>query len=181
MARPISQIERKIPTAAEKGAESLQQVLQSISESSDAIVQFLDILKEAKNAGALDILQGILKNRQSVGKVGLEFVQVAGIPVMAKNAILASQFLSKVDPLLVERLFKSLHHGMEQSTESKGKKTSMWQLATSLRDPEINTLITGALEFMRGMSKEFTKKNEEIKNEMNDTPAHDRYLKEAPE
>ncbi|MFT9846853.1 helical membrane plugin domain-containing protein [Aneurinibacillus sp. REN35] len=169
MAKPIRHIEYATPTEAEKQAESLTEILQAISESREAILIFLDILRDMQTSGALDIIQGMLKNREELGSLGIKFINVANLPIMMKNLIIASQFLGKMDPIQTERIFKGLQHGLEQAANPEDRHTTgIWGLAKSLRDPEINSALVAGLDFLRGMSRELHKEREHIKREANE-------------
>ncbi|CAM3025257.1 DUF1641 domain-containing protein [Paenibacillus sediminis] len=161
MAKSINTIERRIPTEEELQAESLEQILKAVSDNRKAIVQFLDILKELQEAGALDIVQGILKNRNSLGFVGFEFMKVANIPTMLKNMIIVSQFLGRLDPAATQKLINGLDNGLEQSMKTEGKATrSVWSLLSSVRDPYVTSAMSTMLHFLRGMGEEFNKKEQ---------------------
>jgi uncharacterized protein YjgD (DUF1641 family) len=168
MARAITRIEKRIPTQAEKQEESIREILQVLSDNRDSVVAFLDIMKELHKTGVFDIVQGVLKNKNDIGKVGFEFIRVAGIPSMLKNGIVAMQFLSKLDPLKVQMMLSGLSNGLEKATAPEENHTSVWGMVKALRDPEINTTVTSLLGFLRGMGEELNKERAEVKRDIHE-------------
>jgi uncharacterized protein YjgD (DUF1641 family) len=160
MAKSIRTIERKIPIKEEVQAESVQEILEVLSDNRESIVSFLGILKEVHEAGVLDIGHGILQNRRSLEKIGLEFINVALIPGMLKNIILFTQFLGRLDPKQTEKLIGGLGNGLNQAMQQQEKPTSMWGLFGQLRDPNVTASVSMALHFLRGMGEELRKGEE---------------------
>ncbi|GEN35113.1 MULTISPECIES: hypothetical protein [Aneurinibacillus] len=113
MARAISEIKRQIPTEAQQQAASVEEILKVLSDNKNSVMAFLDIIKEMHKSGIFDILQGLLKNKNEVAKIGFDFVQVAGIPSMMKSGIVAMQFLRNLDPLKVHMLLNGLNQGLK--------------------------------------------------------------------
>lgn len=179
MAKPIRHIEYTIPTEAERQADSLADIVRAVSESKEAILTFLDILRDLQTSGALDIVQAILKNREALGPVSIKFIEVANLPIMIKNLIIVSQFLGKLDPVQTERVFKGLHHGLEKAAQPEERHPGIMGLLKSLRDPEINAVLGASLDFLRGMSQELHKEHEQIKRETNEHVHDKRTRKEV--
>ncbi|SEB48262.1 DUF1641 domain-containing protein [Paenibacillus sp. GP183] len=158
MAKAISYIERKLPTDEELQAESLADVLKAISDNRQAILAFLDILKEMENSGMLDIIRGIMKNRTSLGSVGMEFINVAKIPNMLKNVIMASQFLGRIEPKDTEKLINGLDSGLKKAMKKEEESISMLGLLGLLRDPDVKTTLSKGLHLLQGMGKSLNSK-----------------------
>jgi uncharacterized protein YjgD (DUF1641 family) len=158
MAKAISYIERKLPTDEELQAESLADVLKAISDNRQAILAFLDILKEMENSGMLDIIRGIMKNRTSLGSVGMEFINVANIPNMLKNVIMASQFLGRIEPKDTEKLINGLDSGLKKAMKKEEESISMLGLLGLLRDPDVKTTLSKGLHLLQGMGKSLNSK-----------------------
>jgi uncharacterized protein YjgD (DUF1641 family) len=171
MATAITRIKKQIPTEAQQQAESVQEILKVLSDNKESLIAFLDVLKEAEKSGLFDIMQGILKNKTDVAKVAMEFVNVAGIPSMMKNGIVAMQFLRKLDPVKVHMLLNGLNQGMEKATAQNDNHTSVWGMVRAMREPEINSSLTVLLNFLRGMGTEFNKSNEQVKRELHEKPS----------
>lgn len=160
MAKPIRTIERIVPTKQEAQDEAVQQILDALSSNRDTIVSFLGILGELDQAGVLDIGHGVLQNRKSLEKIGLEFINVANIPGMLKNVILVSQFLGKLDPMRTEKLMAGLGKGLDQAMQEQEKPATMWGLVGQFRDPDVLASISTALHFLRGMGEELRTREE---------------------
>ncbi|WP_027415448.1 DUF1641 domain-containing protein [Aneurinibacillus terranovensis] len=169
MARAITRIEKQIPTETQQQVESMEEILKVLSDNRKSLVAFIEIIKEAHESGIFDIIQGILKNKHEVAKVGLEFVRVAGIPSMMKNAVIAMQFLSKLDPIKVHMLLNGLNQGLEKASVPNDNYTGVWGMVKALREPEINSSINVLLNFLRGMGIEFGKNKEQVKQEIHET------------
>jgi uncharacterized protein YjgD (DUF1641 family) len=158
MAKSISYIERKIPTEEEQQAESLADILKVISDNRQAILAFLDILKEMENSGLLNIIRGVMKNRTSLGSLGMEFINVANIPSMLKNLIMASQFLGRLKPEDTEKLINSLDNGLKRAMQKHDESISLLGLMGLLRDPNVRTTLSTGLHFLKGMGQSMNSK-----------------------
>jgi uncharacterized protein YjgD (DUF1641 family) len=158
MAKSISYIERKIPTEEEQQAESLADILKALSDNRQSILAFLDILKEMENSGLLDIIRGIMKNRASLGSVGMEFINVANIPSMLKNVIMASQFLGRLDPKDTAKLINGLDNGLRKAMQKEEESKSLLGMLGLLRDPNVRTTLSAGLHFLQGMGKSLNSK-----------------------
>lgn len=159
MARAITQIDKKTPNPAEEREQAVGDIIGAISESREAIIVFLDIVKELHAAGILDIVQGLLKTRHQVGVIAINKINEPGMHRVIKNGMNAFQLLSKLDPEQLKVLMNGISAGLgKMSAPDKTHKIDgMWGMVKALRDPEINASIGTLIRFMQGMGQELNK------------------------
>lgn len=173
MAKAITDIQKSIPSDEEIQSENIAEILRVLSDNKEAVTNFLEIVKGAHEAGLFNILRGLLENKNEVAAVGMRLVNVAGIPTVMKNMIVAMQFLGKMDPLKTHMLLEGLGKGLDNVDAEGTNHTSVWGMTKALRDPDINASITVLLNFLKGMGTEFEKEKEMIKKEVNETKSSD--------
>ena len=156
MAKAIRSIEKKPTDGLEQQAEAVQEVLQAVTESKEALVVFLDILKEAHKAGVLDIIQGVLKAREDIGFIAFEQLNQPTMHHTIKNLVGIVEFLGKMEPNQLNRILNGIANGMEKMMDAKEEGKSqqgVWGLTKNLRDPDVNSTLYTAMEFMKGMGE----------------------------
>ena len=155
MAKAIRSIEKKPTDTLEQQAEAVQEVLQAVTESKEALVVFLDILKEAHKAGVLDIIQGVLKAREDIGFIAVEQLNQPTMHHTIKNLVGIAEFLGKMEPDQLNLILNGVANGMEKMTDAKeeGKSLGVWGLTKNLRDPDVTSTLSTAMEFMKGMGE----------------------------
>ncbi len=156
-------MKEKIPTEEELQAESLVEILKAVSDNRQAIISFLDILKELQEAGLLDIVQGIMKNRSNLGSVGFEFIKVANVPIMLKKYHpCRAVFLGRLDPAKTQKLISGIGSGLEQSMHKGEEPANLWGLLGLLKDPNVTASISTTLHFLRGLGEELNKPEDKV-------------------
>lgn len=152
MAKATTHIEKQTPNPVEEQAQAIQKLLVSVAESQDALIVFLDVLKELHAFGVLDVLRGLLKNRHQVGVIAITQLNQPGMHHMMKNAMGAVQFLSKLEPEKLQNIMNALASGIDQFSPAD-KPTSLWGMGKSLRDPDVMLSMSTLLNFLRGMGE----------------------------
>ncbi|BCJ86163.1 DUF1641 domain-containing protein [Effusibacillus dendaii] len=155
MARAITHIEKQLPNPEQEQVQAIGQILEAVAESRDTLLMTLDILKELHASGVLNILQGILKNRQQIGAIAFTQLNQPGIHHGLKNLIGLAQFLGKLDPAQLQTMLNGVARGLEQSGThaAETKPIGLWNMGKMLRDPDVNASINMMLQFLRGMGE----------------------------
>lgn len=159
MAQAITRINKKVPNKAEEREQSIQQILEKVAENRETIFIALDVFKGMSDAGLLQIADGILKNRQKVGKIAITQMNQPGVHHLVKNIIQGLKFLGSLDPGQVETLLnglKGLARGLERGMNEAGgeKAPSLWTMLKDARDPEIRASLNLFMNFLKGMGEE---------------------------
>jgi uncharacterized protein YjgD (DUF1641 family) len=156
MAKAIRRIDKAVPNPAEEQEQGMQEVMQALADSKDAVKLFLSILKEAHNAGLLELLSGLLKARHEVGYLAMKQLNQPNMHHTMKNAMGAMNLLGKIDPNQLETLLNGVARGLQRSSQpaDEGQSVGIWGLAKTLRDPEINAAMHIALEFAKGFGEQ---------------------------
>jgi uncharacterized protein YjgD (DUF1641 family) len=154
MAKAILNIERAAPAPQEQQANAIGEILAAITANKAALLQFLDILNELHKAGLLDIVQGLVKNLQQVGAIGIAQLNKTGAQHMIKNGMSAVQFMGGVEPKKLENLLNSVQRGLDRAnrqTSEADKPLGIMDLFRLMRDDEVNASLRFMTNFMQGM------------------------------
>jgi uncharacterized protein YjgD (DUF1641 family) len=152
MAKATIHIEKQTPNPVEEQAQAIQKLLVSVAESQDALIVFLDVLKELHTFGILDAMRGLLKNRHQVGVIAITQLNQPGMHHMMKNAMNAMQFLSQLEPNKLQSIMNALASGMQQFSPAE-KPPGLWGMGKALRDPEVMLSMSTMLNFLHGMGE----------------------------
>ncbi|PZE20584.1 DUF1641 domain-containing protein [Paenibacillus xerothermodurans] len=163
MANAISYIERKIPTQEQLQAEAMAEILQKLTENKRTIIWALDLLNELSEAGVLDIIQGIMKNRSTMAAIGLDFINIANIPTMAKTVIGFTQLLGRIDPKTTEKLITGMEKGLNAAMKPDVEPQGVFALMGMMRDPNVRAAMSTGLRFMQGLGEGLNQKEAEMK------------------
>ncbi|WP_461611891.1 helical membrane plugin domain-containing protein [Cytobacillus kochii] len=154
MAKAITNIEKYIKNKDEEKQESIQQVLDAVSENSEALITFMDILKELHEFGVLDIVQGALKNREEIGVIAVSQVNQPGMHHIMKNGMNAIQFLAKLEPDKMNTILQGVEHGIERLADTQNNKSlGFFGMGKAMFDPNVSLALGSMVNFMRGMGE----------------------------
>lgn len=155
MAKATINIERSKPDPVAEQAQAIQELTKALADNHEGVIMMMEIAKELKEMGALELVLGLLKARKKVGYVAIQQMNQPGMHHMVKNLITLVQFMGTVQPSQLQGILHSVSKGIERSAEDaeRGKTTGLWQMGKSLRDPEVNAAITMMLGFLRGMGE----------------------------
>ncbi|WP_433958398.1 DUF1641 domain-containing protein [Cytobacillus horneckiae] len=154
MAKAITNIEKYIKNKDEEKQESIQQVLDAVSENSEALITFIDILKELHEFGVLDIVQGALKNREEIGVIAVSQFNQPGMHHIMKNGMNAIQFLAKLEPDKLNTILQGVEHGIERLADTQNNKSlGLWGMGKAMFDPNVSLALGSMVNFMRGMGE----------------------------
>jgi uncharacterized protein YjgD (DUF1641 family) len=164
MAKAITHIEKEIPNPVQEQAQAIEDLLKATADSREALVVFLDIIKELHEAGILDIVQGMLKARHQVGVIAVQTLNQPAMHRVIKNGINTMQFLGKLEPKQLETLMGGITKGLEKSAEriESNKTEGIWSMAKSLRDPHVNVTVNSMIDFLRGMGEALNETNKRV-------------------
>ena len=150
MAKATSRIEQRQLSQAEQDAQALGEILQSVAQQKDSVIAFLDIVNEMHQAGILDVVRGVMKNRQQIGILGVHQLNKSGAQRMIKNGVTAMQFLAQLDPAQLKQVLGAVAGGLEHARPSD-RPVGMWGIVNTLREPEVNASVSMVMNFLRGM------------------------------
>jgi uncharacterized protein YjgD (DUF1641 family) len=156
MAKAIRHIEKAVLTPAEEQSKAMGELLQSAAESRDAIKMFMEILKEAHQAGLLEMLDGLLKARGEVGQIAIQQLNQPNMHYTLKNVMGAVSFLGKIQPEHLGNVLDGVSRGFERVAEQPaGKPPSIgwWGMLSMLRDPGVQSVLNMAIQFARGFGE----------------------------
>ncbi|WP_433744381.1 DUF1641 domain-containing protein [Falsibacillus pallidus] len=168
MAKATTNIQQMVMTEEEKRNNDLREVEDALLKNKTAIMESLDILGHMHDRGILSMLKGLLGQGDKVLDVLVHAVDKPENTNTIKNLLLMFGVLGTLDVKHLEPLLLKINAGIARvNSEVKDKdekKTSYFELAKSLKDPEVNRTITMALNFLKGMG-EATEHREKTTND----------------
>ncbi len=169
MASPITQINRQSPTEEEIREQDLERLAEGAAKSNPGLLMFMDIIQEMYEAGYLDIVHGMVKNREKVLPHAFDFIKVSGMPVVMKNAVTGLQFLSTLEPHKVQRTMNAVSKGLNKAldTETEEDQKGFFDLLRMMKDPDVNRSITMMLNFLKSMGEQLGNTPQTVNREMN--------------
>ncbi|WP_431804299.1 DUF1641 domain-containing protein [Halobacillus andaensis] len=153
MAKAIKQIDRKIRTPQEQQTEELNDILSSLAEQKESLLQLLEIIEELRKSGVLDMIQGVLATRHKLGLLAMEELDKPTVHDLVKSGIGAFNFLTKIDPAQLDRILNGMSEGLKHSSEQldKDEKIGVWGMMKSVKDPAVNRSLSTFIHFLEGM------------------------------
>ncbi|WP_160032439.1 DUF1641 domain-containing protein [Paenibacillus sp. An7] len=169
MASPITQINRQCPTEEELRELDLERLAEGAAKSNPGLLMFMDIIQEMYEAGYLEIVQGMVKNRENVMPHVFEFMKVSGMPVVLKNAVTGFQFLSMLEPHKVQRTMNAVSQGLNKAldTDKELEQKGFFDLLHMMKDPDVIRSATIMLNFLKSMGEQLGKPPQKVNREMN--------------
>lgn len=152
MAKAITQIEKRVPTRAEQDAQALGEIMSAVAQHKDALLVFMDVLGEMHQSGLLAVAQGLLKNRQQVGVIGVNQLNKSGAQRIIKNGVTAMQFMAQLDPDKLKQVLGAFARGLQEARPSE-KPVGLWGMVNSFREPEVNASVSMMVNFLRGVGE----------------------------
>ncbi|PTX61841.1 uncharacterized protein YjgD (DUF1641 family) [Melghirimyces profundicolus] len=155
MAKAITHIEKHRHDASQERAQTLDQLLNVVTEHKEALLAALDILSELHRAGVLDILRGLLENRHEVGAIAINQFNRPDTHRMIKNAIGGVEFLSRLDPEEIQTVLKATGNGIRRANQAvqENERTGFWDLVKTIRDPDVRSSFSMLTGFVQGMGE----------------------------
>lgn len=155
MAERITEIKRMQKSPEQVKAESLNEVLDAISENKDSILKAIRLVKVLDEAKILDALNGGIKGRQVIiNKIAVELnkdIYTGLLSNMASLVFLLGDLNVKDLSEMLNKLNKGMHVANQASPNSK---TTIRSLMGVLKDDDMNRSLTYMLNLLKGMSRE---------------------------
>ncbi|GAA4707817.1 DUF1641 domain-containing protein [Brevibacillus fulvus] len=157
MARPITNIKKSAPSEAEQQAEAIGVILKSLTENREAIVETVEILSHLHEIGVLAAVKALLIQRNEVGRLAIQQLNQPSMQHLIKNAMTAVQTIGSIQPDQLQRLLNGLTGALGQTgnQNAAANAPTLWELARSMKDPEVRTSLYAMIGILKGMGKSF--------------------------
>lgn len=155
MAKPITTIKKMEISKEEERKQHLNEIEQAIAENKEAILEGIQCVKKLHDAGVLELFNAFLSRKDQVlENVVKEASREPNLNVL-KNLSGLLMLLGTFDIEKVQMMTTKLNNGIKEAIDHSHTKdsTTIFQLLTALKDPEINRAITMLLHFLKGMGK----------------------------
>lgn len=155
MANPIRNIKRMEVTEEEIQEQNVAEVRQAISDNKEAVLKGIDLLANVNDAGALDIMNALIKKREVAFENMITELNKERYAGSIENLSKLFMLMGSINTDDIEQLTTKMNQGFQEAQEmSEEDKTSYFDLLRALKDPEINRSVTMLLQFLRVMGKE---------------------------
>ncbi|UNL83573.1 DUF1641 domain-containing protein [Priestia koreensis] len=155
MAKPITTIEKHIPTPEEAKNQKLEELTSLLADNDAALNQTIDIIKELHASGLLEAAHSALKAKEKIAKIAVGQVSREPAKNIINNLMSATGLLANMDPEVMTKLIGSLSTGIQQGNEhlQSDKTIGMLDLLKVLKDPDVNRAIGFGIQFLKGLGK----------------------------
>lgn len=155
MGKPITLIAKEESTQEQLKSQTLDRLVDDLSNHSDGLRQGMELLQELHDSGILDIAVALLQAKEKVAKIALDQVGRQPVTNMINHVVAAASAISETEPDTTKKIVKCLSNGMAQAEASleMDNKVRPFQLLKMLRDPDINRSIIFGLNLLKGIGE----------------------------
>jgi uncharacterized protein YjgD (DUF1641 family) len=156
MAKAIKKIERIVISEEDKRKRDLEEVETALLENKEAILESLKVMKHMHECGVISLLSGLFGQGDKVLDVLVKAADKPEATNMLKNLLLMGGMLGLLNVKQLEPFILKVNSGIARVAEQNDsdEKVGYFDLARSLKDPEINRAISLLLNFLKGMGQE---------------------------
>jgi uncharacterized protein YjgD (DUF1641 family) len=156
MAKAITHIQRKTLSEEEKRKKDLMEVEDALIDNKEAILESLKVMRNMHDRGVLSLLSGLFGQGDKVLDILVRAADKPETSNTLKNLLLMAGTLGMINVKQLEPFLLKIDSGIARVAEAGDtqEKTSFFDLAKSLKDPEINRAVTLLLTFLKGMGQE---------------------------
>ncbi|MCA1040343.1 DUF1641 domain-containing protein [Bacillus infantis] len=156
MAKAITHIQRKTLTEEEKRKKDLMEVEDALIDNKEAILESLKVMRNMHDRGVLTLLSGLFGQGDKVLDILVRAADKPETSNTLKNLLLMGGTLGMINVKQLEPFLLKIDSGIARVAEAGDtqEKTGFFDLAKSLKDPEINRAVTLLLTFLKGMGQE---------------------------
>ncbi|MBA2876515.1 helical membrane plugin domain-containing protein [Thermaerobacillus caldiproteolyticus] len=156
MAKPITTIRKQEMTEKEKRKKTIEELKALLSEKEPAVSEILNILQELHESGILEAIYAMLKAKEDIAKILIEQANRKPVTTLVNNLMELSGVLTKIDPGITTKFLQSTALGITEAYEqlqTNGKKITLFELLSILRDPDVNRAIRFIISLLKGIGK----------------------------
>lgn len=155
MAKPITKIDEPTFTEKEKQDQTLEKVLQDLSQNADGIKETIKLLQELHESGILGAINNLVEAKEKVAKIAVGQLLRPPVTNALNNAMAAAGALTELDPEVTQKLVGGLSKGLQKAEEGfrVNKKVSVFDLVKLMRDPDVNRVIRFSIDLLKGLGE----------------------------
>ncbi|UOQ43268.1 DUF1641 domain-containing protein [Halobacillus salinarum] len=154
MAKPITSIKRYQVPREEQVENDVNEVKQAVADNKEAILKGIQLLSSLEEEGTLDAAYSFSKKKEQILANVVKELNREQYTPMLENIPELVFLLGEIDGKALRETMARFNRGLEEmESTDEDKKTSVFELAKSLKDPEINRSITMLMQFLKGMGK----------------------------
>ncbi|ARI77709.1 DUF1641 domain-containing protein [Halobacillus mangrovi] len=154
MAKSITKIKKYEKTREEQVESDTAEVREAVADNKEAILKGINLLQALNEGGTLDTASAFTKTKKEALENVVQEISKDRYTPLLENLPELIFLLGEIDVKALRDLSNRLNQGLEaMNADGPEQKTSIFDLAKALKDPEINRSITMLLQFLRGMGQ----------------------------
>ncbi|MED3498212.1 DUF1641 domain-containing protein [Brevibacillus agri] len=155
MARPITKVVKPEVSEEQKQAQTVDRVLQSLTENPEGIQATIKLLQELHDSGILGALNAAVEAKEDIAKIVVGQMVRPPVTNMINNAMAAAGGLTELDPEMTKKLMAGVTKGLQRADEAlqSGAKVGVFDLIKALRDPDINRAMGFGINLLKGVGE----------------------------
>lgn len=155
MAKATTQIVKETSRAEADQAKAQQEIMQALTEQKEAVLQLLQLVRDLKESGMLEMAHAFMSNRHQIGVIGINQLNKSGAQNLIKNGMGAVQFLGQLEPERLEFMLGALASGVEHAAQKRNRREriGLWRMLGAFKETEIRQSLGFMLNLLRGMGR----------------------------
>jgi len=154
MAKPITTIRKKELSNEEKRKQNLSEIEQALADNKEAILEGIECMKKLHESGALELFNALISRKEQVLENIVKEAKKEPNLKTLKNLSGLIMLFGSFDIEKVQMMSAKVNNGIKEAMDHRNtKSTSLFQLLTALKDPDINRAVTMLMKFLKGMGK----------------------------
>ncbi|GGF12672.1 hypothetical protein GCM10010954_09280 [Halobacillus andaensis] len=155
MAKSITNIKRLEISKEEQQERDLQEVREAVTENKEAILKGIELLSALDEVGTLDTAYAFSHSKKKALKYVVDEISKDQYAQLLENLPEIVFMLGDLDVKTVRETTNRLNEGIKEMNDTAvDQKTTIFDLAKALKDPEINRSITMMMQFLKGMGRQ---------------------------
>jgi uncharacterized protein YjgD (DUF1641 family) len=152
MARPIRA--RPRPTAPPAGSPS-EALAPDLEASVGSLRELLELIRLLDERGFLRFSTDLLREEDRVVEVITDRFHPGDVRRAMKNLEVLVRTFQNLDPTTLSAIAQSVPSAFQEAQKAQGDRTiGLFEIMTTLRDPEVNRGVRMVLGFLRGIGRE---------------------------
>ncbi|MGX1193753.1 DUF1641 domain-containing protein [Metabacillus sp. SLBN-84] len=156
MAKATKTIVRQEISDEEKRSRDLREIEDALITHKEVIKDTLEILDHMQDKGILSLMKGLFGQGDKILDILVKTADNKETANTIKNLLLMTGVLGMINVKQLEPFLMKVNSGIARVAVNKetNEKTGYFDLAKSLKDPEVNRAVTLLLTFLKGMGEE---------------------------
>ncbi|MFC4618850.1 DUF1641 domain-containing protein [Camelliibacillus cellulosilyticus] len=153
MAKAITQIERFTVDPDDVRIQDKEALITALLERKQSMEALIELVEHLDDRGILDLLNGLLGKGDEVLAIAMKELNKPSLSDTLDHFMNLAALVSRLETKKLVDLAGHINHGMATAEKmvASGAKTSLFDLLSALKDPDVNRAITAMIGFLKGV------------------------------